>query len=232
MSVYAISDLHGRLDLLKQIQNFLNKNDTVYCLGDCCDRGPNPWETVKEVYKDNRFIYLKGNHEDILDRAMIDKLKGLESNSSFNIQLLYENGGEETLNQWNIEDYRYDWQSLIHKLPLISEYINKDNIKIILCHAGFNIGSNPTKDDLLWNRSHYFNQDKKSNYIIVHGHTPIPFLINDLKNIYSDLTYKNGAFWYDNNYKVDIDCGAYATGQTVLLDLDTFEEHIFYDKIS
>ena len=39
--------------------------------------------------------------------------------------------------------------------------------------------------------------------------------------------YENGAFWYCNNHKVNIDTGAYASGSIVLLDLDTFDEHIF-----
>ena len=34
MATYACSDLHGRLDLLKQIQDFLQPDDTVYFLGD------------------------------------------------------------------------------------------------------------------------------------------------------------------------------------------------------
>ena len=42
-----------------------------------------------------------------------------------------------------------------------------------------------------------------------------------------------GAFWYcaDENgkcHKCDLDCGAVATGCAVMLDLDTFTEHLFY----
>lgn len=43
----------------------------------------------------------------------------------------------------------------------------------------------------------------------------------------SESSYEDGAFWYCNNHKVNIDCGAFFTGKTVLLDLDTFDEHIF-----
>ena len=75
MATYACSDLHGRLDLLKQIQDFLQPDDTVYFLGDAGDRGPNPWETIKAVAQDKRFIYLKGNHEDMLVKAMEDEVR-------------------------------------------------------------------------------------------------------------------------------------------------------------
>ena len=33
MAVYALSDLHGNLELLRAIQKFLNEDDTVYFLG-------------------------------------------------------------------------------------------------------------------------------------------------------------------------------------------------------
>ena len=39
MSVYAVSDLHGQLELYFKIKDFLKPEDYVYCLGDCGDRG-------------------------------------------------------------------------------------------------------------------------------------------------------------------------------------------------
>ena len=94
MAIYACSDLHGRLDLLKQIQDFLQPDDTVYFLGDAGDRGPNPWETIKAVAQDKRFIYLKGNHEDMLVKAMEDEVRregcGVLGK---NFALLSQNGG-------------------------------------------------------------------------------------------------------------------------------------------
>ena len=49
MAVYALSDLHGNLELLREIQKFLNEDDTVYFLGDGGDRGPKPWETIGTI---------------------------------------------------------------------------------------------------------------------------------------------------------------------------------------
>lgn len=65
VSVYAISDLHGMLCLYQEVKKFLKPEDKVYCLGDCGDRGPDPWETIKAVAADPQFIYIKGNHEDM-----------------------------------------------------------------------------------------------------------------------------------------------------------------------
>ena len=87
MATYAISDLHGSLNLFQAIQNYIRDEDKVYVLGDCGDRGCEPWLTIKEVCKDNRFIYLKGNHEDMLAKAY----KEYQENQSFgfkNCQLL------------------------------------------------------------------------------------------------------------------------------------------------
>ena len=70
MATYAISDLHGRMDLFRQVKEFLQPEDVVYVLGDCGDRGPAGWELIKTVYEDPQFIYLMGNHEDMLVDAM------------------------------------------------------------------------------------------------------------------------------------------------------------------
>ena len=61
MATYTFSDLHGEYKLFKQIQEYIQKDDIVYCLGDCCDRGPDGIKIIQEVLKDKRFIYLLGN---------------------------------------------------------------------------------------------------------------------------------------------------------------------------
>lgn len=59
MATYACSDLHGRLDLLKQIQDFLQPDDTVYFLGDAGDRGPNPGRLSRQLLKISVLSILK-----------------------------------------------------------------------------------------------------------------------------------------------------------------------------
>ena len=75
MATYACSDLHGMMPLYKQIKNFLSPNDKVYYLGDAGDRGPNSWELIKTILADDQFVYIKGNHEDMLVKAMYDYVK-------------------------------------------------------------------------------------------------------------------------------------------------------------
>lgn len=230
MATYACSDLHGRLDLLKQIQSFLKPEDKVYYLGDAGDRGPEPWKTIKEIAADNRFIYIKGNHEDMLVKAMEDYIKYEHIGQAF--ALLAQNGGEETFLQWNQEEQKTGWYSYLRKLPTYFIYTNPQGCKIYLSHAGFNPMQDdaiPNDDDLLWDREHFLVREPKfnSNELVVHGHTPIPTLFARTHWDNEKFQWMGEAYWYANDHKVDLDCGSVVTGRTVLLDLDTFDEQIF-----
>jgi hypothetical protein len=62
-----------------------------------------------------------------------------------------------------------------------------------------------------------------------------------MQNLHKELTkiakftdnkppeFNLGAYWYFNNHKVDIDCGTCNSGFTLLLDLDTFNDFIFFE---
>lgn len=226
MAVYACSDLHGRLDLYKQIKAFLNPEDTVYFLGDAGDRGPDSWELIKTIYSDDQLVYLMGNHEEMLVEAMKDWLDYFHCGPNW--QVLVQNGGAQTFEDWmNIpnENNQRTWMNALSKLPTVKTYVNKDNIKIILSHAGFTPGIT-TDIDFLWDRNHYndeWDYEHCSDVVIVHGHTPIPLM----KIGSPDEEFEPGAFWYCDNHKINIDNGSTWTDFTCLLDLDTFDEHIF-----
>lgn len=228
MSVYAVADLHGQLELWKQIQDFLEEDDVIYVIGDCGDRGPEPWETIKAVAADHRAIYIKGNHEDMLVKAMEEWYDLWDTH---NTQLLYYNGGQGTLEGWIEDGAKVDWINYLKRLPNIITYTNKDNFEMILSHAGFTPNGDkiPTEKQILWDREHFNKKwTGKENQIIVHGHTNIVFIMSKLNKDVTDMHVEDiGAFWYCDNHKVGIDCGSYITNTTVLLDLDTFDQHIF-----
>ena len=237
MAVYACSDLHGYLDLYKQIKNFLRPEDTVFFLGDAGDRGPQPWETIKAICKDSQFVYLKGNHEDMLVEAAEEFL---EYNClSFNHALLTQNGGCETFNQWQMEDFKNEWIISLKNLPLRAEYTNKDGVHYIMTHAGFtpHKRETPTPEDLLWDRDHIYDRwiDCPERTVILHGHTPITSLYKRLNYVYKlknnteeDMPFEEGSVYvYCGGYKICIDNGVYRTGKTVLFNLDTYEAITF-----
>ena len=239
MSVYALADLHGILDVYQQIKDFLKPEDKVYYLGDASDRGPDSWELVKTIYKDPQFIYIRGNHEQMLIDSAEEHIKYEDDWFNENLQLLFQNGGYETFNDWLMEEYKSSWIAELKKLPLTAEYVNKDGITILMSHAGYTPIMNknthkmvqPTDYRLIWDRKHIYDiWDNKNfpNILVVHGHTPLPSLARRL----GAPTFEWGAFWYASNHKVDIDNGCCDTGVACLFDLDTFDEHIFVGEIN
>ena len=237
MSVYALSDLHGCLDIYKSVKALLKPEDKVYFLGDAGDRGPHSWETIKAIAKDPQFIYLKGNHEDMLVTAAEDYFKNDEYIGS-NYRCLAHNGGGPTFDGLINDEMPKEWVKYLKGLSTFEIYENATGENIALSHAGFTpwLSSDgvdiviPGDQDLIWDRDHYLDTPKideiDPEVIIVHGHTPIPHILKDLRIPKED--YLGGAFWYDNHRKVCIDCGAVWTGEAVLLNLDTWEETIIH----
>ena len=232
MSVWACSDLHGQRILFDAIKNFIKEDDVVYFLGDACDRGPDGWEMIKEILADKRFIYLKGNHEDMLVKAHNEYF---ENGRGEAINLCIWNGGQPTLRAMLADDnfIREHTIVVLALLPLTAEYTNKNGELIHMSHAGFSMGvDDPSSHDWVWDRTHFFDTNwfGPDNAIVVHGHTPIPCLIEEISFYYDGLAEEEiepGAFWYCGGHKIDIDCGTHFTNTTVLLNLDTFDEEIF-----
>ena len=233
MAIYAASDLHGRYDLFLKIKAALREGDHVFFLGDAGDRGLRGWDIIKEIYSDPQFTYIKGNHEDMLAEAIRAYAKNPERVSK-QFNLLKQNGGESTFVDWWSDGADISWAKKLTVLPTHKEYINENNKKILLSHAGYTpwIDENgeilfPSDFDLIWDRSHFYDiMDECCNLdcIVVHGHTPIPHLAEDLLDKREDIP--NGTYWYDNDKKVCIDNLSVFTGCACLLNLDTFDEII------
>lgn len=226
-NVYAVSDLHGCLSVYEKIKAKLNAEDIVYCLGDCGDRGAKPWETIVAVYLDPQFIYLKGNHEDMLIHA-IDEWEALEHEKGDDYYLLQWNGGSKTFKQWKRAHMRNNWARAIRSLPTHAEYINQKGQHILLSHAGYTPGEDkeelPCDYDLMWDRSHFHDKwVAPENYYIVHGHTPVQHFLYPNEHHPYMLEYAH--------HKYDIDMGCVRCGYAALLNLDTFDvEYIEADE--
>ena len=242
MAVYAVSDIHGVYEIWNQIKHFLKEDDTLYILGDCGDRGRDGWRIIKEVARDKRTIHLKGNHEDMLVKAMTEWLDDYMNGNAHH--LLVSNGGYDTINDWWCdEDPRYHrgWRDYLESLPQFMIYENAKGQKVHLCHAGYTPSEAPEPqiynvferkhwaNDLLWDREHYFHvwpeEDEYKDIIVVHGHTPTPYIAEDLG--YRSEEFELGAFWYADGHKVCIDNATFATGIITLINLDTWEQLIF-----
>ena len=235
MATYACSDLHGFLELYRKIKDFLNPEDKVYYLGDAGDRGPQSWELIKTIANDEQFIYLKGNHEDMLIKAAKDYLHP-SGWGSRDYMLLVRNGGEKTFDGWEADPEREKWLKYIDYLPTHIEYESKMDKTLILTHAGFTPSwyegfdkyYRPSDYELIWNREHIYeswDDEHFQDYIIIHGHTPVQYLHNAFMKPMETLRME--AYHYCDNHKICIDLGTYRSQKTCLFDLDTFESHVF-----
>lgn len=246
MSVWACSDLHGNYTLFNAIQKFLGKTDRLYIIGDVFDRGPDGWLIYKEIKKDKRIILLKGNHEAMAAGALKgrfgdDSTHGLTEDWSLWANY---NGGYPTFQAMREDIYnsngKLTYESIINELnalPLTAEYLNNSGIKFTLVHSG-KLSSD--EYECLWDRTHFFQEQwlGKENEVIVHGHSPIPYMFAIWKkpcwhsNIYNEWmnTYEGGALIYCGEHKICLDMGTAVSKQCVILNLDTLDEHIFKEE--
>lgn len=234
---FACSDLHGMLNLWKQINEYCDETDTIFFLGDAADRGPDGLKLIKTLLTDKRVQYIRGNHEDMLINAFYEN----------DFWLVAYNGGDNTIKDFQkLSDD--DQLFLIHRLEILPKelkYTNPNGVRIVMNHSGFNPKQYTTpemkKDPYIWDREQIiYPWEGDNRTLIVHGHTPIPFLIQKLNevayitnNFYNmpkkieDISVVN----YCDGHKIDIDLGSFATGKAALLDLDTLEVQYFTTEV-
>lgn len=223
---YAITDLHGRLDLWKEVKKILQPNDKVYFLGDAMDRGPDGYALFLELLSDERVVYLKGNHEDMMAKGIEAYVSCSDLYDDFGLWT-FSNGGSATWDSIRTlsDEVLLQIAARLRKLPCEAVYVNKKGQTVYMNYAGippmFREGKNEW--DFIWNRRYYYEkQNWKVDYwreenwnpewdnsYLVHGHTPIKRDIGILK--------------YSDGHCFNIDIGAVWRNKTVLLDLDTFK---------
>ena len=232
MSTYAISDIHGNLAIAQQVVRKAIEGNTIYFLGDACDRGWHGWQIIKMFLTTDNIVYLKGNHEDMLMKAMRLYFIGNDEYRSTRDFRIWERNNS-AITEFDIINDNFNkahmFFSQLHTLPLTADYINSSNQIIHMCHSGWEYFDDvKCEEKILWDRTHYILSTwwYDNNEFIVHGHTPIPYLIEEIGSPTDDEWNENSAFWYCEHHKVDIDMGTVMTKKARLLDLDTFEEII------
>ena len=223
--VYAVGDIHGRLDLLKilgakierDLERFPAKEPIVVFLGDYIDRGPESAGVVDWLVTDNFSlprVTLRGNHEATL-------LSFMQNNTVLDSWRDY--GGLETLYSYGVDVKeamrgRYYMEArakFLLALPSSHKaFFEETKLYCTLgdyffCHAGVCPSvplSAQREEDLLWARidpsaASAWAFDK----VIVHGHTPVEEPLMSANHI-------------------NIDTGAYATGMLTCLVLDGEEK--------
>lgn len=207
MATYAVSDLHGMLELWELIQDNIKPEDTLIFLGDAADRGPDGIQIMKELLARPNTIYLMGNHEDMM-------LSSLQNSRERCDPLWTMNGGIPTFNAFMklSENEQNDLINKLNTCKMYYKYENPNGIIFLCSHSGSLLD--------FWDRKHYLNHEEiEDNVIILHGHTPIPYL----SQYVIPSSENNLPLLYDQGHKCCIDCGSYQSGQAILLNLDTLE---------
>jgi serine/threonine protein phosphatase 1 len=174
---FAIGDIHGCFDKLTDL---LAACETVRAgrrarfvfIGDYVDRGPDTRKVIellldRQLKERDRFICLRGNHEDLLIRA------SRRDRTDRDLINWWANGGEQTLDSYGADDpsdLPADHLAWIEALPLT--FIDGNRLFV---HAGVRPGislSAQAEEDLLWIREPFLSAEEDHGAFVVHGHTP------------------------------------------------------------
>ncbi len=235
--IYVISDLHGCYEEYIKMLNLINfnENDTLYVLGDICDRGPSPMKILLHMMEHDNIIPIYGNHDldaygalskiglyskkVLLDRDYVVKNDLMDYSEYRNYLMWLADGGKKTL-------IDYDKLSISNKKKIINylsdfKYVDEikvNNINYVLIHSGLNyIESKVEKEEYDTEDLAYMILDYNKTYykdkVIISGHTPTKLI---------DKNYE-GKILKKNNH-IAIDCGCVFGYGLGCLCLNTMEE--------
>lgn len=189
--IYAIGDVHGCIDLLKQLLDRIGEHTRslpptrllyLILIGDVIDRGPHSADVLALLYDLHRqnanVITLLGNHE----AAMLEALAG--DVDAFRQWIAV--GGAETLQSFGVEPRRSGehprdylmrargaippaWLAWLSTCPLS---VRSGDYYFV--HAGIRPGvalDRQTREDMLWIREDFLPDRRSHGAVIVHGHT-------------------------------------------------------------
>lgn len=212
---YVIGDIHGEVDKLKSLLDIILAKGCckLIFIGDYIDKGMYSMEVVQYLIELNKHmdcVFLKGNHEYMLLRAINGDDKAIE--------FMVKYGGIETLHSYLAgtltRNIKYDIQQLKGTIPgshlkflnnLVPFYIDS---KYIIIHAGIN-PQNPimceTNGDLYFIRNVFIDSNKYilDNKRIVFGHTAFKFPFFDPYKIGIDTGAAYEEYGYLSAYNMD-----------------------------
>lgn len=224
--IYAIGDVHGRLDLLTRLHALIAadaaaapvQRRVIVYLGDYIDRGPDSRGVVDFLLQPPlpgfESVHLLGNHEDYL----LQFLEQAEVGPHWGAY-----GGLATLASYGVRppsgftphvaDFETARRALADKIPaahldfLRGLKLTHAEGGYLFVHAGVKPGvalSEQQADDLLWIRDEFLNSPDDFGACVVHGHTIVE----------TPEQHAN---------RIAIDTGAFATGTLTALVLDGTE---------
>lgn len=226
--IYAIGDIHGRLDLLDALLERIDQDHAgreparrmLIFLGDLIDRGPDSAQVVERVMalkaaspEDVRVLI--GNHEEVMLMALAGNRESL--------RLFDRIGGRTTMHSYGVTAEmiaKADWDELhtafAAAVPLSHRAFLEQCEDMIEMgdYAFVHAGIDPARDlndqkisDLRWIRGTFLNHRHALPRIIVHGHSITESVV-----------------WMHS--RIGIDTGAYASGRLTALALEGADRRI------
>ncbi len=229
LRVYAVGDVHGRLDLLDQLHDAIEDDAAsasdlvkyIVYLGDYVDRGPCSRGVIERLIEGPPpgfgAIHLKGNHE----ASMLNFLENIDIGPNW---LTY--GGAATLVSYHLppppeigtETLLRVQEMLLTALPpthrLFLESL-RPSVTIgdyLFVHAGIRPGvplNRQREQDMIWIREEFLRSTKDHGKVVVHGHT-----ISMEPEVRAN--------------RIGIDTGAFATNRLTCLALEGTERRFLF----
>lgn len=223
--IYAVGDVHGRLDLFSRLMAIVKRDQAarlpvttqIILLGDIVDRGPDSAAMVRGCMNltalSDRFVVLKGNHEEMMAEALGGNLTVYGHWLGF--------GGSETLLSWGLDRSVAYGPATPDNLEIAARAVGSDVINwlgnlplyyqydgYLFVHAGIRPGIPLRKqnaEDLMWITSDFLESKVPHGMTVVHGHS-----VNE-----------DGPVIRSN--RIGIDTGAYRTERLTALGIENSE---------
>lgn len=220
--VYAIGDVHGRIDLLNELLQLIDEDDerrgpartTLILLGDLVDRGPHSASVVERAIRlhaaSDRFHAIKGNHEEVMLAALAGddaamrlflRIGGIQTLESYGVSLDDLPPGDELDTmmqrmQAAIPREHADYLAAMADRVAMGDYL--------FVHAGVRQGVPIDRQDPVeqrWIRDSFLDHEGSHGVMVVHGHS-----ITDQPTLRPN--------------RMGIDTGAYYSGVLTALGLE------------
>lgn len=218
--VYAVGDIHGRIDLLELLLNKIDRDiaerpclrPVLIFLGDYVDRGLGSREVIQRLIdrsESHETITLKGNHETFPLEFLKNPTVLGEWRKYGGLQMLMSYGLQPSMNPDMAEQIELAQKFRVALPPahatLLATMPHSFTLgDFFFVHAGVKPGvplEKQTEEHLLWIKEEFLLSDDDHGKMIVHGHTPVA-----------------EPDFHPN--RINIDTGAYATGKLTCLVIE------------
>lgn len=206
--VYAVGDIHGRLDLFEALIAAIEADDamrdaadtTIVLLGDLVDRGPDSagvLASARALTQRRKVRIIAGNHEEMF-------LDSFDRTDTLRHFLRF--GGRETLLSYPIPHGALDELTLEEIQVMTSELVPAEDLAFIrsfedrfvigdylFVHAGIAPGvplELQKTSDMRWIREPFLSHQDDHGWVVIHGHT----IVDEVELLPNRIGVDTGAY--------------------------------------